>query len=134
MSVIFEIPGKPFAKQRPRATRQGRMHTPKETVSFERTVGTIAKPLFPEPIKGPVRVTIIATFEPAKSWSKKKTQERLNQPHIQKPDSDNIAKAVLDGLNRIAFADDSQVFDQAVRKYWGPSAKTVVKVEGVAPP
>jgi len=132
MSVTFTIPGKPFAKQRPRATRQGRVYTPKETVSFERTVGQIALEHFREPLAGPVKVSIWATFEPAKSWSKKKTAEHINRPHTQRPDLDNCAKAILDGLNRIAWADDGQVAEINVRKVWGPSARTVVTVEALA--
>lgn len=131
-ATTFEIPGKPFAKQRPRATRQGRIYTPKETVSFERTVGMIAAPLFPEPIKGPVKLTIWATFETPKSWSKKKTAAHLNRYHTQRPDLDNITKAIKDGLNRIAWADDSQVAAYGeFRKVWGPTARTVVTVEAL---
>ena len=127
--VTFTIPGKPFGKQRPRATRQGRVYTPKETVSFERTVGQIAMQHFQNPITGPVKVSIFATFEPATSWSKTKTAAHINRPHTQRPDLDNCAKAILDGLNRIAWADDGQVAEIHVRKTWGPAARTVVTVE-----
>lgn len=127
--TVFTIPGKPFAKQRPRSTRQGRVYTPKETVSFERTVGQIAAQHFQEPLTGPVRVTILATFQPAKSWSKRKVAEHMSRPHTQRPDLDNCAKAILDGLNRIAWADDGQVASMEVRKVWGPAAQTVVFVE-----
>lgn len=129
--ITFTIPGKPFAKQRPRATRQGRVYTPKETVSFEQTVGTIASQHFKTPLEGPVRVTVYATFETPKSWSKKKTAKLINRHHTQKPDSDNIIKAVLDGMNRIAFADDAQAAEQFVRKMWGPNSQTVVIVEAL---
>ena len=127
----FTIPGKPFGKQRPRATRQGRIYTPKETVSFERTVGQIALEHFPEPLTGPVKVTIWASFLPAKSWSKKKTAEHLHRPHTQKPDGDNIAKSIKDGLNRIAWVDDSQVAALTVEKWWNNVEQTVVTVEAM---
>ena len=132
MTVTFTIPGKPFAKQRHKtAVRGGRAvaYTPKETVSFERTVGQIAAPHFPAPLAGPVRVSIYATFQPAASWSKKKVAAHLARPHTQKPDCDNCAKAILDGLNRIAWADDGQVTDLHVRKIWGNAPQTVVIVE-----
>lgn len=132
--ITFTIPGTPFAKQRPRATRQGRVYTPKETVSFERTVGQIAMQHFPEPITGPVSVTIRATFEPAQSWSQKKRAAHLSRPHTQRPDIDNIAKAICDGLNRIAFADDGQIAHLDVKKVWGPAPRTVVHVEAIGAP
>lgn len=129
--ITFEIPGKPFAKQRPRATRQGRVYTPSETVSFERTVAQIALQHFPQPLSGPVTVTIRATFETPKSWSKKKTAELINRPHTQRPDLDNCAKAILDALNRIAWGDDGQVAEITVSKTWGPVSRTVVHVDGM---
>ncbi len=128
--ITFTIPGKPFAKQRPRFSRKsGRAFTPKQTVSFENTVGQIAMQHFPQPLEGAVCITIRATFEPAASWSKKKTADHLNRPHVQRPDIDNVAKAICDGLNRIAFADDGQIAQMDVKKVWGPVAKTVVTVE-----
>lgn len=131
--ITLEIPGKPFAKQRPRFSRaNGRAFTPKETISFERTVGMLAAQHFPKPIEGPVRITIRATFQPPPSWSKKKTAAHLNKPHMQTPDLDNIGKAICDGLNRIAFADDKQVAEMNIRKFWGPVSKTVVIIEAMS--
>lgn len=128
--ITIEIPGKPFAKQRPRFSRKsGRAFTPAATVSFESTVGTLAAQHIKQPLTGPIRITIRATFEPPQSWSKKKTAEHLNRPHVQRPDLDNIGKAICDGLNRIAFADDSQIAEMNIRKVWGPVARTIVSLE-----
>ena len=91
----------------------------------------MARDLFPAPMPGPVRLIIMATFAPAASWSKKKAAALLHRPHTQKPDLDNIAKAVSDGLNRIAFADDSAIADLQCRKVWGIVAQTVVIVEPI---
>lgn len=130
--TTFVIPGKPFAKQRPRFSRRnGRAFTPKETVSFEQTVGAIAVKHFPTPIQGPVRLKVAATFIPAPSWSKKKTAAHINRPHMQRPDLDNIVKAISDGLNRIAYADDGQIVQVEASKIWGPHAQTVVTVEAL---
>jgi Holliday junction resolvase RusA-like endonuclease len=129
--ITFIIPGKPFGKQRPRATRQGRMYTPKETVAFESVVREIGALHCRAPISGPVRLTILATFEPAPSWSKSKRAEHLHRPHVQKPDLDNCAKAIKDGLNRIAWIDDSQVAELICRKAWGVSPQTVVHIEEI---
>ena len=125
------IPGQPFAKQRARATRGGRMYTPKETVSYEQKVGQIALQHFPAPLECPVKLTIKATFATPQSWSAKKTAAALHRPHIQRPDLDNIAKAVSDGLNRIAFVDDGQVYEIAARKVWGTAPQVVIEVEAV---
>lgn len=129
--IHFEIPGKPFAKQRPRfSPKSGRAFTPSETVSFERTVGSYAMQHCREPFAGPVSVEITAIFEPAASWSQKRRAAQIGQPHTQRPDLDNIQKAILDGLNRIAFADDGQVSQITTRKLWGEQAKTIVTIYG----
>lgn len=129
--VTFTVPGRPFAKQRPRATRQGRVYTPAETVSYERAVGVIAAQHFPEPLTGPVRLTVWATFACPKSWSKRKLDATIHRPHTQRPDLDNILKAIEDGLNRIAFADDAQIAEIDARKVWGHEGKVVVMVEEI---
>lgn len=128
--ITFTIPGKPFAKQRPRFSRKsGTAFTPKETVGFENAVRSIAATMFKEPIQGPVGVCILAKFEPPPSWSKRKRAEHLKLVwHTQKPDQDNIAKAICDGLNRIAFADDSQIASHACQKIWSDRAETIVTV------
>ena len=130
-SATFEITGQPVAKQRPRMTRNGRVFTPAKTVAFERVVRGIAAPYFPAPFHGPVKVTVWATFAPPKSWTNKKTAANMNRPHIQRPDIDNIAKAVCDSLNGVAFKDDSQIAAIEARKVWGPIARTVVSVEAI---
>lgn len=71
-------------------------------------------------LDAPLEVHIIAYYEIPKSTSKKKKQEMLEdkiRPTI-KPDTDNIAKSILDSLNGIAYKDDKQVVDLRVRKQY----------------
>ena len=49
------------------------------------------------------------------SWSSKKKAEMLGKPHQQKPDIDNLQKALLDAL----FDDDSHIWDLKCSKRWG---------------
>lgn len=135
-SVTFEIHGKPFAKQRPKFARRGKFvsaYTPKATVSFEQTVQAIGIQHFPEPLEGPVSLSVVAIFKPAKSWSQKRRAEALGQWHTQKPDYDNIEKAVCDGLNRVAYSDDSQIASATCLKVWGETEKTIVTVAPLQP-
>lgn len=113
--IAFIIPGKPFAKQRPRTARRGSfttIYTPKETVNYEKLVKrSYQNSLFSDiKLEGPIEANITALFSLPKSLSKKKQKELLEQKYYtKKPDCDNIDKVVLDGLNEIAYDDDSQI-------------------------
>lgn len=48
------------------------------------------------------------------SWSKKKKQQMDLTPHQQKPDIDNLIKALLDAV----FDDDSHIYDIRAKKMW----------------
>jgi len=134
MSATFTIPGKPFAKQRHRVASIGgraRAFNTSANARFEDVVRNIAAPLFQAPLSGPVRLTVRAVFAPAASWSKRKQAAFLGRMHTQKPDADNIAKSIKDGLNRIAWGDDAQVAELVVSKAWGLADETQVTVEAV---
>lgn len=130
--VEFVIHGRPYAKKRVRFSRaSGRAYDPKSNQSFEQQVGIMAMQHFNKPWEGPIRLTVKATFKVAKSWSKKKTLLLLGGWHTQKPDGDNICKAVMDGLNRIAWGDDAQVAITVVSKQWGDEDGTEVCIESL---
>lgn len=62
-----------------------------------------------------------------KSWAKKKKLALINQPHQQRPDSDNLAKSVLDAL----FKEDSTVHTLHITKTWGDKGSiTITNLEG----
>lgn len=58
-----------------------------------------------------------------KSWSKKKKAEMNGKPHQQKPDKDNLEKALLDAI----FEDDCRIWDGRVSKVWGETGKIIIK-------
>lgn len=65
------------------------------------------------PAGTPVSVTITTARGMPRSRPKRLEQE----PDVYKPDADNVAKLVLDALNRVAWADDTQVTSLHVRKF-----------------
>jgi len=62
-----------------------------------------------------------------KSWSKKKKQEYHNQPHQQKPDIDNLIKAVMDALN----VDDAHIYHIEASKYWTNNKKGILFMSNI---
>lgn len=57
------------------------------------------------------------------SWSEKKKRSWNGTPHQQRPDKDNLEKALLDAL----FSDDSHIWDGRVTKRWGYEGKIIIK-------
>lgn len=110
------IKTKPLTKQRPRFSRNGIVFTPKQTTDYERLIAVKWKEKYKTPIKEAVEVEMIFSFERPKSWSKKKKENTFF--HTVKPDIDNLQKAILDGLNKVAFEDDKQVFSVKAKKIY----------------
>lgn len=122
----FTIPGKPEPQRRPRAFARGgharvtddpRNRTYADRVRWAwrdagaHSIGT-----------SPVIVTIAATFSrPKGHWT---TSGHLNAAgrrataYTGAPDADNIAKAICDALNGLAWGDDRQIVSLTVNKNW----------------
>lgn len=131
MTVItFTVPGLPIGKGRARASAASgfvRFHTPAKTVSYEAQLKHFAlDAMTGQPIMlGPLHVTVRAVFPKAASWSKKKAAAAIW--HTSKPDADNLLKC-LDGLNKVVWADDSQVAKATIEKIYsddGTASMTV---------
>ena len=67
-----------------------------------------------------IKVRIQAFYEVPKSCSKVRRTAMLNGELLpaKKPDIDNVVKAVLDALNKVAYRDDNQVVELKIRKQY----------------
>lgn len=133
MEVKFTVPGKPTGKGRPRFNRKtGRTYTPKGTADYERVVKkAYLSASSGVCLNGPIRAKITACYSIPMSWSNKKKEAAL-AGHILptvKPDLDNVAKAVLDALNGIAYDDDSAVVQLIICKSYAYPPCVVVALE-----
>lgn len=78
---------------------------------------------------GPLTVGLVFYLPMPASWSKKKREAMLHSPHCQKPDLDNLAKAVLDGLQPV-IGDDCRVWQFGVlRKLWAEHGGIGITIE-----
>ena len=118
---MIVVEGKVRGKQRPRfSTKTGRAFTPGDTITYENWIKCCYQEQDGKFIEGPVKARIYVYYKIPKSYTKKRVQairEGIEMP-LKKPDSDNIAKIVLDSLNKIAFDDDAQVVELTVIKRW----------------
>ena len=123
MMVEFMVLGAPKGKERPRAAKlrdRTIVYTPKKTKDYEREIATAYRTQCRGIFSGAVAIEIHAYYEIPKSASRKRGLDMVSDRErpTKKPDVDNIAKAVCDALNGVAYKDDSQVVDLTVRKYY----------------
>jgi Holliday junction resolvase RusA-like endonuclease len=58
-----------------------------------------------------------------KSWSKKKKESMCRKPHQQKPDADNLVKALLDAI----FDEDKHIWHLGeIKKIWGGKGAIII--------
>ena len=125
MTIVFEVPGDPKGKGRPRFARIGtftKVYTDKQTLNYEEHIALMAKKAIgaSDPLKRPVIVCLYVRLPIPKSYSKSRAKaclEGLERP-CKKPDIDNIAKSYLDAMNGIIFLDDTQVVELNVKKVY----------------
>lgn len=108
-SVTFRVP---FVKgkARPRFSR-GHAYTPKATSDAQETIaaayiGACDGDALKASEGVPVAVAVLTTRNVRTGFRRREGDAHAD---LQKPDADNIAKLVLDALNGLAYADDSQV-------------------------
>ena len=147
LPVSFVVPGKPIPKGRPRASVRGdrvHMRTPPRTVAYEDAVAWAArhaafgKAL--DMVEGtgtarPLAVSIVAVLARVGRLNQRGLTAGRVWAHGSTADADNIAKAVLDGMQRGgALANDRHVVDVRCRMVYaaqGESAHTEVRVWSV---
>ena len=133
--VSFSVPVAPTAKGRPKFTVRGgyaKAYTPKKTRDFELLVEDFARRAMGarQPELSPVAVNLEFLLPIPASWSRHKRQTALDGAllPVSRPDIDNYAKAVLDSLNGIVFADDALVVELHSSKRYSDSPRTAVSV------
>jgi Holliday junction resolvase RusA-like endonuclease len=108
----FRIDGRAVPKGRPRMTKMGGVYTPKTTVDWEKIVAAAWNDKYGMlSLNGKLRVTI-----------------NVYTDRHAKQDVDNLAKSILDGMQRAgAFADgDHQVYSLGIVKHAATTEFSVV--------
>lgn len=132
MQVTFTINKVPVPKARPRICK-GHAFTPEKTRSYEAAVRrTYLVNGFPV-LEGALLVE--ATFYmPIPKRKSKKIKEQMLKGEIRpdkKPDIDNLLKAILDGLNKVAWKDDGQIVALKAEEFYSNKPRTEVLIKEV---
>lgn len=144
MNLRIDIPGLPLGQSRPRsAVKDNHVTVYKESKSedYESHIGMLVRKaakenkvrlgLTTKDVPQGFAVIIVAYFEVPKSYSEKRRVAALlgKEGKNSKPDIDNIAKSVLDGISRSGlWNDDAQVRNVNAMKFWGEEAHCKVEI------
>ncbi|MBO4555513.1 MAG: RusA family crossover junction endodeoxyribonuclease [Elusimicrobiales bacterium] len=136
--ITIEINGtEPKGQPRPRTFRNGGRtitHSPHNDYYFRIRAEAIKARLkrhggLPEGVAVEIAADIYFAVPP--SLSKKEKAARLaKRYHTQTPDTDNLAKAILDAIVSAGLiADDRQVFRLNISKEWAEQNNTTIQIE-----
>jgi len=137
--IKFVVIGEPFGKKRPRARVMGKHASVYNDPANERYELKVLNafnqeyegeyPLFDD--NAYIKATIKATYAIPKSFSKSKVMSAKLGFLLptKKPDLDNIAKTILDGLNAYAYHDDAQVVKLSMEKVYGEKPQVEITLE-----
>lgn len=109
----FEWSGAVMGCPRPRHARSGQTYMPRAYLDYKEALGWAYRAAGGGFLgDGPVSVHI----DIMRALPKSRPKRVESEPDLGKPDLDNVAKAVLDALNGVAYADDAQVVSLVVNK------------------
>lgn len=144
--ITFFASGEPKGQPRPRAFARkmggkyvARVFDAGTAEAWKSQIALAAKPHTPPaPLAGPLFVELWFHLPRPKGHFRGGKPDRGLKPeaplwHVGKPDSDNLAKAVLDALTQLGtfWRDDSQVARLAVRKAYADAPGCTVAISGL---
>lgn len=135
--VEFHFIVVPVPKERARVVRNpqtGKIatFTPSRTNYFSSEIKSVVDHVFrdSDPLQGPIEMSAVFRIEVPASWPKWKREAALRGWIVptDRPDIDNLEKALLDALNQKAFKDDAYVVRREGEKTYAESAGIDVKM------
>ena len=118
----------PMPAPRPRFSKNGTYNNSKYT-NYKSAFLLKAKQQNKKFLTGALRLEVLFVMPIPKSWSKKKRLASVGQPHICKPDTDNLVKSMLDALEGTIYKNDSQICSISAKKVYGNNPRTIYIIE-----
>ena len=135
MQIIIDGPAVP--QGRPRAVRAGsgvRMYDPPKSRNYKEVVRLKCKSYMSrnqiKTVTGPLALHLTFYFKPPKSYSKKRIEAIKSREELftKKPDLDNLAKSILDGMSGTVFVDDAQIVYMSLQKEYADRDYVIAEI------
>lgn len=116
----FIINADPLPQPRPRFSR-GRVYQPADITRYKECIKQKAMELanIPAPLEGKLKCTL-------------KFFRRFKNTSRRYGDLDNLAKGILDALNKIIYADDAQIVSLTAEKYQSDVPRIEISISEVS--
>jgi Holliday junction resolvase RusA-like endonuclease len=122
MKTVYQlfVKGIPKAQPRPRMTPNGHVYNPASANAWKEEIKasfiSCRRPIITEAVH-----LKVSFFMPVPKGMKIENKKNSYTPHIKKPDTDNLLKAVMDSLtNAGIWKDDALVFWTEAVKWYAP--------------
>ncbi len=136
--IEFTVYIEPVAQGRPRFKRFGKPYDPPKSKDFKSMLCAVAQEYVKDkPFDKNIPIKFYAEIyrKTPSSFSKKKkllAEEKKILP-TPRPDWDNYAKGICDGVKSLFWEDDSQICDGQVKKFYSERPRIYVKIEEIKP-
>ena len=128
--IFFPIEPKP--KGRPKFTSRGHAYTPKTTLEYESKIKNFYQEQTEDFYDSAIRVKLTFNMPIPKSTSNKKRNLMIAgiiKCTVHNGDVDNLAKAVLDALNGVAYEDDCLITKLTIIKKYSSDDNVGTELE-----
>lgn len=129
------ILGEPTAQKRHRSVKMGGFTRQYDPSSADKAdfLSIVQKEAPETPINVPISLTLYFYFSRPKSHYRTGAKSHLlkdNPPqwHVSKPDCDNLAKFVMDALNKVYWRDDSLICILSISKEYSDNPRTEINI------
>ncbi|WP_065868839.1 RusA family crossover junction endodeoxyribonuclease [Pediococcus claussenii] len=128
------IPGEPVAASRPQVPRFGSAYYKEPYNTYKKTIRKMIKKQYTgKQISGALHVRIMFYRSVQKSVSKVERARKLSDVHrpTERPDIDNLFKAVTDACTGVVWHDDNQIVSTNSEKHYAEEPRVEIYVEEI---
>lgn len=133
--ITLEILGEPTAQKRHRSVKMGGFTRQYDPSSADKAdfLSIVQKQAPETPFTTPLNLTLTFYFSRPKSHYKTgKNADVMKDTaplwHTARPDCDNLAKFVMDALNKVYWRDDSLICNINIKKQYSDNPRTKIEV------